>query len=173
MEPDQRHVDLIVKDLGLSDARPVSTPGESESRDEEAECSKPLSSEDAIKCRGLAARANDLASGGTDIMYSEKEMSSDGHSNGRRDRKAVHSGAGIAAGTGVDLPAVGVDTHVIECCFDALLSEVSIKKRLRLIATLFEVELAPEHHSVCECILDALYLSLSCKLCLLFFLIVF
>ena len=55
LEPDQRHVDLIVKELGLQDARPVSTPGESENRDEEAECSKFLSSEDASKFRGLAA----------------------------------------------------------------------------------------------------------------------
>ena len=28
MEPDQRHVDLIIKELGLSEAKPVSTPGE-------------------------------------------------------------------------------------------------------------------------------------------------
>ena len=33
MEPDQRHVDLIVQELGLNDAKPVSTPGESESRE--------------------------------------------------------------------------------------------------------------------------------------------
>ena len=74
IEPDQRHVDLIIKELGLNDARPVSTPGESESRDEEAECSKLLSTEDASRFRGLAARANYLASDRTNLMYSVKEI---------------------------------------------------------------------------------------------------
>ena len=36
-EPDQRHVDLIIKELGLSEAKPVSTPGEPETRGDEAE----------------------------------------------------------------------------------------------------------------------------------------
>ena len=72
MEPDQRHVDLIVKELGLDDARPVSTPGETESRDNEAEYSKPLSPDEAFKFRGLAASANYLASDRTDITYSVK-----------------------------------------------------------------------------------------------------
>ena len=49
MEPDQRHVDLIIKELGLLDARPVSTPGESENRDDEAENSRLLSAGDASK----------------------------------------------------------------------------------------------------------------------------
>ena len=37
VELDQRHVDLIVKELGLSEAKPISTPGDSEVRDGEAE----------------------------------------------------------------------------------------------------------------------------------------
>ena len=40
MEPDQRHVDLIIKELGLSEAKPVITPGEAESRDGETDNSK-------------------------------------------------------------------------------------------------------------------------------------
>ena len=32
LEPDQRHVDLIVRDLGLDDAKGVSAPGEAEQR---------------------------------------------------------------------------------------------------------------------------------------------
>ena len=51
LEPHQRHVDLIVRELGLSEANPVSTPGESESRDEEAEHSRVLSAEEASKFR--------------------------------------------------------------------------------------------------------------------------
>ena len=40
MEPDQRHVDIIVRDLQLEDAKPVSTPGEPEQRWEEEENAK-------------------------------------------------------------------------------------------------------------------------------------
>ena len=74
MEPDQRHVDLIVQELGLADARPVSTPGESESRDDEDGKSQLLSESEASKFRGLAARANYLAADRTDLMYSVKEI---------------------------------------------------------------------------------------------------
>ena len=74
VEPDQRHVDLIVKELGLLDANPVSTPGETENRDDEADNEKPLSAHDATKFRGLAARANYLAADRTDVMYSVKEI---------------------------------------------------------------------------------------------------
>ena len=35
IEADQRHVDIKVRDVGLSDAKPVSTPGEPETRDDE------------------------------------------------------------------------------------------------------------------------------------------
>ena len=73
-EPDQRHVDLIVKELGLQDAKPVSTPGEPESKDNEAQNSQLLSNTDASRFRGLAARANYLASDRTDLMYSVKEI---------------------------------------------------------------------------------------------------
>ena len=32
MEPDQRHVDMIVQEMGMIEAKPVSTPGEPEQR---------------------------------------------------------------------------------------------------------------------------------------------
>ena len=35
IEADQRHVDTIVRDIGLSDSKPVSTPGEPETKDDE------------------------------------------------------------------------------------------------------------------------------------------
>ena len=37
VEPDQRHVDILVQELALVDARPVGTPGESESKAEDDE----------------------------------------------------------------------------------------------------------------------------------------
>ena len=58
VETDQRHADLIVKELGLSEAKPVSTPGENGNREYDAENSGLLSAEDASNFRGLAARAN-------------------------------------------------------------------------------------------------------------------
>ena len=33
MEPDQRHADLIVQEMGMKDAKPVSTPGEKSEKD--------------------------------------------------------------------------------------------------------------------------------------------
>ena len=74
IEPDQRHADIIVHELGLSDSKPVSTPGETESRQEEGEDQELLDSNLATKYRALAARANYLAGDRTDIMYSVKEM---------------------------------------------------------------------------------------------------
>ena len=49
VEPDQLHVDLIVKELGLLDAKPVSTPGETENRVDEADNNKLLSAGRATK----------------------------------------------------------------------------------------------------------------------------
>ena len=74
VEPDQRHADIIVHELGLQDAKPVCTPGESRSRSEESEECDPLESELASKYRAIAARANYLAGDRTDIMYSVKEI---------------------------------------------------------------------------------------------------
>ena len=74
MEPDQRHVDLIIKELGLSEAKPVSTPGEPEIRGNGAENDQVLSAAEASKFRGLAARANYLAADRTDTMYAVKEL---------------------------------------------------------------------------------------------------
>ena len=72
MEPDQRHVDIVVKELGLSEARPVSTPGESTNVIDQDEI--PLSEHDATRYRAMAARANYLAADRTDLMYAAKEI---------------------------------------------------------------------------------------------------
>ena len=50
VEPDQRHVDLIVQEMGMKDAKPVSTPGERADKDsdeanEELEENKHLDSD--------------------------------------------------------------------------------------------------------------------------------
>ena len=74
IEPDQRHADIIVHELGLSDSKPVATPGENESKQEEGEHQELLDSATATKYRALAARANYLAGDRTDLMYAVKEI---------------------------------------------------------------------------------------------------
>ena len=74
MEADQRHADLIVQELALEDARGVITPGENEPRRKEGENEEELSSEEATRYRGIAARANYLAADRPDIMYAVKEL---------------------------------------------------------------------------------------------------
>ena len=74
IEPDQRHADIIIHELQLQDARPVSSPGETEAKWEEEENAVLLSSEEASRFRALAARANYLAADRTNIMYAVKEI---------------------------------------------------------------------------------------------------
>ena len=63
---------ILVKELGLSEARPVSTPGESMILNDQDET--PLSEHDATRYRAMAARANCLAADRTDLMYYVKEI---------------------------------------------------------------------------------------------------
>ena len=58
LEPDQRHADIIVHELGLLDAKPVCTAGETETRTEEGNDAVLLDAGTASKYRALAARAN-------------------------------------------------------------------------------------------------------------------
>ena len=66
-EPDQRHAELIVKELGLVEAKAAATPGdklkENEVDESELEATK------ATHYRQVAARANYLAQDRPDIMY--------------------------------------------------------------------------------------------------------
>ena len=74
IELDQRHADIIVHELGLEESKPVITPGETESRQEEGEDEEPLDQSMASKYRALAARANYLVGDRTDLMYAVKEI---------------------------------------------------------------------------------------------------
>ena len=59
-EPDQRHSDLLMRELGTKNAKPVNTPCTAEGmlNDEEGERYKELQGQDATKYRALAARLN-------------------------------------------------------------------------------------------------------------------
>ena len=68
-EADPRHVQILINELGLKDAKDVTTPGVNQ-KDEE---SKPLDAAMASKYRSLTMRANYLALDRPDIHYSTKE----------------------------------------------------------------------------------------------------
>ena len=73
-EADQRHADIIVKELNLRDAKGVKTPGEDEKPWMAEEDAGPLTGRDATSYRALSARANYLALDRTDIQYAVKEI---------------------------------------------------------------------------------------------------
>ena len=85
-EPDQRHAEIVVRELGLENAKPVSTPG---CRDD-AKCAGPpmtadeelynsddngplLDTRQARSYRGISARLNYLAQDRSDLQYACKE----------------------------------------------------------------------------------------------------
>ena len=71
-EPDQRHAELMVKELGLEEAKSAATPGE-KLKDSEMDDAE-LDARRATQYRQIAARANYLAMDRPDIMYAVKEI---------------------------------------------------------------------------------------------------
>ena len=71
-EADQRHADLLIEGLNMTNANATKTPGEDE-REDHVELMQELSSKDAREFRGLAARANYLAQDRPDLQYAAKE----------------------------------------------------------------------------------------------------
>ena len=85
-EPDQRHAEMVVRDLGLENAKPVATPG---TREDQSLASVPaidaaveiedesqlLNAAEAKLYRGVTARCNYLAQDRVDIQYPCKECS--------------------------------------------------------------------------------------------------
>jgi len=74
-EPDQRHAEIIIRQMGLQNANSVSTPGVKVSGKPNAELDKPLNKNEASMYRGLAARANYLSQDRSDIKFAVKEIS--------------------------------------------------------------------------------------------------
>ena len=80
-EPDQRHAELMVKELGLEKAKPVKTPGTSDDRNRDVitnaedmeDKEETMRSEEATRYRGLAARLNYLAMDRSDLQQAAKE----------------------------------------------------------------------------------------------------
>ena len=76
-EADQRHAELIIKHLGLSDkTNSVATPGVKRTHEDDGEDEEELSGHGATKYRALAARAIFVAQDRkADIGYAVKELS--------------------------------------------------------------------------------------------------
>ena len=73
-EADQRHADIIIRELGLEEAKSVKTPGEEEQEWRQDEDDQEVVGKEATQFRGLAARANYLSSDRADIQYATKEV---------------------------------------------------------------------------------------------------
>jgi hypothetical protein len=69
-EADPRHVQILVKELGLTDAKTVTCPGVNKKEDETAALDPAMSS----RYRSLVMRANYLALDRPDISFSAKEL---------------------------------------------------------------------------------------------------
>lgn len=78
IEADQRHAELIVEKLGLSDCNGVTTPGSDQTeKDAEQHAEEPLDGEQATFFRGLAARCNYLSMDRPELQFSVKELCRD------------------------------------------------------------------------------------------------
>ena len=74
MEADQRHADLIIKDLDLAGSNEVITPGEKDPKGKAVDNEEELDDTETTRYRAIVARANYLASDRPDIMYAVKEL---------------------------------------------------------------------------------------------------
>ena len=71
-EPDQRHAEMIVEQLGLKEAKSVETPTEEEKKWEAEENAQELSPNRQRIFRSVAARCNYIAADRTDLMFAVK-----------------------------------------------------------------------------------------------------
>ena len=72
-ECDQRHVEVLIEELGLKHAKPLSSPGADEGSNDVLE-SPMLSVEDASKYRALLARANYIVVDRAASQFAIKEL---------------------------------------------------------------------------------------------------
>ena len=76
-EPDQRHAEIIIKEMGVEGAKPSASPGAAETPDEAklvAACLE-MGSSDAAAYRGFAARFNFLAQDNLILQFAAKTVS--------------------------------------------------------------------------------------------------
>ncbi len=76
-EGDQRHAEIIARELNVDGARSVSTPGSREDEKADEDKKKPLDANKATRFRQIAARANYLSMDRPDAQYAIKEICRD------------------------------------------------------------------------------------------------
>lgn len=74
-EADQRHADIVIKELGLDNAKSVTTPSNREDIDKMlADIGSELPPGESTQYRALAARLHYFALGRSDIQYATEEV---------------------------------------------------------------------------------------------------
>ena len=73
-EADPRHIEIIIDQLGLQEAKPVSTPGTKEEGRTQANHEDKLNDKDTSSYRAIVARCNYIAPDRPDIAYIVKEL---------------------------------------------------------------------------------------------------
>ena len=75
-ECDQRHVEIILEHLRLTEAKPLGTPGveETTAKNSEDDAEIPLSAPEVSMYRAVVARANYIAQDRPDLQYAVKEL---------------------------------------------------------------------------------------------------
>ena len=73
-EADPRHTEIILEQLGLQDAKTVSTPGTKEEGRTQVGHDNKLNNHESTKYRAIVARCNYLSPGRPDIAYIVKEL---------------------------------------------------------------------------------------------------
>ena len=76
-EPDQRHAEIIIKEMGVEGSKPSACPGAAETPEEARvmAASPEMASSDATAFRGLAARLNFLAQDSPILQFAAKKVS--------------------------------------------------------------------------------------------------
>ena len=73
-EVDPRHAEIIIDQLGLTEARIVSTPGTKDEGKTSEDCEEPLGDKQASQYRAITARCNYITPDRPDIAYTVKEL---------------------------------------------------------------------------------------------------
>ena len=73
-EADPRHTEIIIEQLKLQDAKPVSTPGTKEEGRTQEGHDNPLGEKESSNFRAIVARCNYIAPDRPDIAYAAKEL---------------------------------------------------------------------------------------------------
>ena len=73
-EADPRHVELVVDQLRLGDAKPVNTPGTKDEGRTQSDSEVPLENKEASMYRAIVARCNHISPDRPDIAYAVKEL---------------------------------------------------------------------------------------------------